>query len=62
MSVGLKPKDFPFSHGAKHELGKALTLYDSYHCSRYNTQTGRLTPQMFEAVFARICAQIAKRS
>ena len=39
-------------HGAEHALGQR-TLIDSYHCSRYNTNTGRLTPGMFEAVFAR---------
>ncbi|WP_337995597.1 uracil-DNA glycosylase [Oleispirillum naphthae] len=42
---------FPFAHGAVHELG-GLTLFDSYHCSRYNTNTRRLTPEMFRAVFA----------
>ena len=36
-----------------------LTLYDSYHCSRYNTQTRRLTADMFEQVFANICADFA---
>ncbi len=42
---------FPFGHGATHDLGR-IRLFDSYHCSRYNTNTGVLTPQMFEAVFA----------
>ena len=42
---------FPFKHGAVHEIG-GLFLADSYHCSRYNTQTGRLTPEMFGAVFS----------
>ena len=42
-----------FGHGAIHDLG-AITLYDSYHCSRYNTNTGVLTPEMFRAVFARV--------
>ena len=46
---------FPFAHGAVHELG-GLRLYDSYHCSRYNTNTGRLTPEMFKSVFAAIRA------
>ncbi len=44
---------FPFAHGAVHEIG-ALRLYDSYHCSRYNTNTGVLTTEMFEAVFERV--------
>jgi uracil-DNA glycosylase family 4 len=43
---------FPFAHGARHRLGTGLLLADSYHCSRYNTNTGRLTTEMFEAVFA----------
>jgi uracil-DNA glycosylase family 4 len=41
----------PFAHGARHSLG-GLAIFDSYHCSRYNTNTGRLTAPMFEAVFA----------
>ena len=51
---GLKLKDFPFGHGAVHALHRGMTLYDSYHCSRYNTQTRRLTAEMFESVFANI--------
>jgi uracil-DNA glycosylase family 4 len=43
----------PFAHGAVHQAG-AIRLYDSYHCSRYNTNTGVLTPKMFRAVFAKI--------
>ena len=54
MARGLKLKDFAFSHGAKHALPDGLTLYDSYHCSRYNTQTKRLTPLMFDSVFSDI--------
>lgn len=53
-AVGLKPRDFVFAHGATHALHRGITLYDSYHCSRYNTQTRRLTADMFEAVFAGI--------
>ncbi len=42
-----------FGHGAEHRLENGLVLVDSYHCSRYNTNTGRLTPAMFQAVVAR---------
>lgn len=54
MALGLKAKTHAFGHGAAHDLPGNLRLYDSYHCSRYNTQTRRLTPDMFRAVFARI--------
>ena len=47
---GLRQADFGFAHGVVHELG-SLRLLDSYHCSRYNTNTGRLTEAMFEAIF-----------
>ncbi len=50
---GLKLKDFVFGHGAEHRLPTGTTLIDSYHCSRYNTQTRRLTEDMFRAVVAR---------
>lgn len=43
----------PFTHGGAHALS-AITLFDSYHCSRLNTSTGVLTPKMFRAVFARV--------
>jgi uracil-DNA glycosylase family 4 len=49
----------PFKHGALHELEGGLLLADSYHCSRYNTNTGRLTPEMFEAVVAALRARLA---
>ncbi len=48
-----KPPQFTFGHGAKHTLAH-LTLFDSFHCSRYNTNTGKLTTEMFEAVFAEV--------
>ena len=41
----------PFRHGARHALARGVVLFDSYHCSRYNTQTRRLTPVMFRSVF-----------
>jgi uracil-DNA glycosylase len=49
----LRPGQFRFAHGSEHELGAGQVLLDSYHCSRYNTQTRRLTTDMFEAVVAR---------
>lgn len=48
----LKPGDSKFAHGAQTALPQGRTLVSSYHCSRYNTQTRRLTTEMFEAVFA----------
>lgn len=42
---------FPFGHGSEHALARDRWLIDSYHCSRYNTNTRRLTPEMFHAVF-----------
>ena len=51
-ALGLRIAAFPFAHGAVHALpGGPVTLFDSYHCSRYNTNTGVLTTEMFEAVF-----------
>lgn len=47
-------KNFPFAHGAQHRLPNGLLLADSYHCSRYNTNTGVLTTEMFEQVFAKL--------
>ncbi|MCA8900913.1 MAG: uracil-DNA glycosylase, partial [Hyphomonas sp.] len=54
-ALGLKLKDHPFGHGTNYAVsagGRDLTLLSSYHCSRYNTNTGRLTAGMFEDVFA----------
>lgn len=51
---GLRASHVPFSHGALHTLPDGLLLADSYHVSRLNTNTGRLTAQMFEAVVAGI--------
>lgn len=52
-ALALKKKDYPFAHGAQHALGNGRWLLTSYHCSRYNTQTRRLTPQMFREVMQR---------
>lgn len=52
-TVGRPLAAHPFAHGARHDLSQ-LTLFDSYHCSRYNTNTGRLTPAMFRAVFTAV--------
>jgi len=52
-ACGLKTGGFKFGHSEQHGLPNGWTLLDSYHCSRYNTQTRRLTPEMFHAVFAR---------
>ncbi|MBI5611742.1 MAG: uracil-DNA glycosylase [Gammaproteobacteria bacterium] len=49
-ALALRLADYRFRHGARHRLPNGLTLVDSYHCSRYNTQTRRLTAAMFAAV------------
>jgi uracil-DNA glycosylase family 4 len=49
----LRLAQFPFAHAAEHDLGGGRVLLDSYHCSRYNTQTRRLTTEMFERVIER---------
>ena len=55
-ALGGRPAAARFGHLAEHALPGGRTLIDSYHCSRYNQNTGRLTPAMFEAVFARAVA------
>ncbi len=57
-ALGHKQSQFRFGHAADHDVGDDLKLVDSYHCSRLNTNTGRLTPAMFEAVFAQIQEQL----
>jgi uracil-DNA glycosylase family 4 len=57
-ALQLKRGGFPFAHGAQHVLPGGLTLFDSYHCSRQNTNTGRLTTPMFEAVLAEVAASL----
>ena len=58
MALQLRGSDFAFGHGARHALPDGLTLFDSYHCSRYNTQTKRLTTAMFEAVIGEIANHV----
>ncbi len=58
-SFGRKLSACVFAHGAEHDVGRGITLIDSYHCSRYNTNTGRLTEKMFHGIFERI-AQLMK--
>ncbi|MBX9925960.1 MAG: uracil-DNA glycosylase [Hyphomicrobiaceae bacterium] len=62
-ALGVRKAAHPFAHGARHSLESGnhpggLALFDSYHCSRYNTNTGVLTPQMFDAVFAAATAEL----
>lgn len=56
-ALGLKPSRIAFRHGALHPLPNGLLLADSYHVSRYNTSTRRLTAEMFEAVMAEVVAR-----
>ena len=58
-ALGDRRKDFPFAHGRTHRLGCGLRLADSYHCSRYNTNTGKLTPAMFEAVIGELASWLS---
>lgn len=59
-ALGQKRSLFSFRHGAIHRLDTGLDLADSYHCSRYNTNTGRLSTAMFEKVFEELCRVIAR--
>ena len=56
-ALGARKSAHAFGHGAEHQIGP-LRLFDSYHCSRYNTNTGVLTPEMFRKVFARARAYL----
>jgi len=60
VALGLRRNDYPFGHGAQHRLANGTTLFDSYHCSRYNTNTRRLTQPMFRAVFDAIAAHLGR--
>lgn len=58
MALGLKQSAYTFGHGAVHELPSGQVLVNSYHCSRYNTNTGRLTEAAFHDVFRTIRARL----
>ena len=53
-ALAIRRPGFPFAHGARHQVRPGLALYDSFHCSRLNTSTGRLTPSMFHSVVSAI--------
>jgi uracil-DNA glycosylase family 4 len=57
-AVGAPLSAHPFAHGAQHAMVGGPVLFDSYHCSRYNTNTGRLTPEMFRSVFSAVRAHV----
>jgi uracil-DNA glycosylase family 4 len=57
-ALGEKLSRFAFAHGAEHRLSGGVLLFDSYHCSRYNTNTGVLTTEMFESVVRRAAGAI----
>jgi uracil-DNA glycosylase len=64
-ALALKPRDYPFAHNAKHALNLAVpgvALFDSYHCSRYNTNTRRLTEAMFRDVFVAIAVHLGREA
>ncbi len=61
MAYGLRRADYVFAHGARHALPSGHVLFDSYHCSRYNTQTRRLTAEMFREVFEAIAKHVRGR-
>jgi len=58
-TLGEKRAALPFAHGAAHATRSGLSLHDSYHCSRYNTNTGVLTEAMFQDVFATVRERLA---
>jgi uracil-DNA glycosylase len=59
--LGAKRSGVPFGHACAHDVG-ALRVFDSYHCSRYNTNTGVLTPDMFRTVFSNVRAYLDTRN
>ena len=61
MALGERRAAHPFRHGAHHALPRGLALFDSYHPSRYNTQTKRLTPGMFREIFVAVRDHLSRR-
>jgi len=59
-ALGCRASACAFAHGARHALDDGRALFDSYHCSRYNTSTGRLTAPMFRAVVAAIAGHLGR--
>jgi len=60
LALGLRRNHFAFAHGARHALPHGRALFDSYHCSRYNTNTGRLTAALFRGVFDAIADHLGR--
>ena len=60
LALGARRSENTFAHGARHALANGAALFDSYHCSRYNTNTGRLTTAMFRSVFDLIDAHLER--
>lgn len=58
-ALGLKKSAYRFAHGARHSIRPGLALYDSFHCSRYNTSTKLLTPEMFRSVVGAVRAELS---
>ena len=58
VALGHKRSAFPFGHAARHDIKPGVALFDSYHCSRYNTSTRVLTPEMFRGVFTSVKAYL----
>ena len=59
LTLNLRRANAPFAHGAAHRTAD-VAIFDSYHCSRYNTNTGVLTPKMFRAVFKKVQSHLAR--
>jgi uracil-DNA glycosylase len=59
-ALGLRRSVYRFAHGARHSLPSGHTLFDSFHCSRYNTSTGKLTTNMFRAVFQAVQTELGR--